>query len=126
MHNSLRLVKGPARCTLYMHPADAAARALRDGMRVRVQSRTGHIEVPLEVTDAVMPGVVSLPHGWGHERKGVRLGVAARHAGASMNDLTDEGRIDPLIGTAVLNGVSVTVAAAEATEAEPPLRAAAR
>jgi anaerobic selenocysteine-containing dehydrogenase len=114
MHNSLRLVKGPARCTLYMHPSDATARRLESGSRVRVRSRTGEIEVPLEVTDTVMPGVVSLPHGWGHERKGVQLGVASRHAGASINDLTDETLIDPTCGTAVLNGVTVEVAAAVA------------
>jgi anaerobic selenocysteine-containing dehydrogenase len=117
MHNSLRLVKGPERCTLYMHPRDAAARGLVDAQRVRVRSRTGEIEVPLEVTDAVMPGVVSLPHGWGHQRDGVRLRVAARHAGASLNDLTDESLIDPQCGTAILNGVEVEVAAADATAA---------
>src|SRR5262249_51365873 len=99
MHNSLRLVKGRERCTLYMHPEDAAARNLGAGQPVSVRSRVGAIEVPLEITDAVMRGVVSLPHGWGHGRGGVRLEVASRHAGASMNDITDDSLIDTSCGT---------------------------
>jgi len=109
MHNSQRLVKGPARCVLYMHPSDAQRRGLENGERVCVRSRTGAIEVPLEITEAVMPGVVSLPHGWGHDRPGTRLGVASRHAGASLNDLTDEQAIDEVCGTAALNGITVHV-----------------
>lgn len=109
MHNSLRLVKGPQRCTLRMGQEDAGARSLAQGDRVRVTSRTGSIEVTLDVSDEMMPGVVSLPHGWGHDRPGVRLSVASAHAGASLNDLTDEAMVDPLCGTAVLNGVPVTV-----------------
>jgi anaerobic selenocysteine-containing dehydrogenase len=109
MHNAPRLVKGPDRCTLLMHPTDAAARGLAGGDRVRVRSRAGEVEAPLEVSDEMMPGVVSLPHGWGHYREGVRLGVAARHAGASLNDLTDELRVDPLGGTAAFSGVPVEV-----------------
>jgi len=112
MHNSLRLVKGPLRCTLYMHPGDAAARGLVQGQKVAVRTEAGAIEVPLEVTDAVMPGVVSLPHGWGHGRERVQLGVAARHPGTSVNDVTDVHRIDPVCGTAVLNGVAVEVVTA--------------
>lgn len=109
MHNSHRLVKGKPRCTLHMHPDDAAPRGLENGEVVKVRSRVGELEVPIEVTDAVMPGVVSLPHGWGHSRPGAQLSVASAHAGVSANDLTDELVIDESCGTAVLNGVSVEV-----------------
>ncbi len=109
MHNSLRLVKGPAACTLQLHPADAAARGLADGSLARVRSRVGEVRVPVSVTDAVSPGVACLPHGWGHARPGAALGVAAAHAGASYNDLADEERLDALSATAALNGIPVTV-----------------
>jgi anaerobic selenocysteine-containing dehydrogenase len=110
MHNSERLVRGKRSCTVLMHPADAASRGLADGERVRVTSRTGSIEAELETTDAMMPGVASVPHGWGHARPGVRLSVASAHAGASINDLTDDARIDALAGTASFSGVLVRVA----------------
>ena len=116
MHNSQRLVKGKPRCTLMMHPDDAADRGVEDGATVRLLSRVGEVEVPVEVTDGVMRGVVSLPHGWGHDRAGIRLGIASRHAGASINDVIDDQRIDALTGTAVLNGTPVEV---EATAAAP-------
>ena len=112
LHNSLRLVKGPNRCTLLMHPLDASARGLSDGASVRVASRVGEVVTSLTVTDAVMPGVVSLPHGWGHDRPGAQLSVASAHAGVSLNDVTDEKRVDALSGNAVLNGVPVEVGAA--------------
>ncbi len=111
MHNAARLMRGDDRCTLLMHPADAEARGLTSGQHVRVRSRTGEIQVPLEVSDTVMPGVVSLPHGFGHGRPGVQLRVAARHAGASINDLTDDQLLDPLCGTAAFSGVRVDVGA---------------
>ena len=109
MHNSHRLVKGPNRCTLLMHPSDAARIGVAGGTRVRVRSRTGTIAVEAEVSDAVMPGVVSLPHGWGHDRPDVRLAIASAHAGASINDLTDELAIDAVSGNAAFSGVAVTV-----------------
>jgi len=109
MHNSERLVRGKRRCTLFMHPADAAQRTLSDGAHVAVRSRTGEIEVELEVTDAMMPGVVCLPHGWGHAREGVQLRVAAAHGGASLNDITDDQRVDALSGNAAFCGVPVEV-----------------
>ena len=112
MHNYHRLVKGPQRCTLWMHPRDAEAHGLDDGASVRVASRVGEVTVPLEVTDGIRPGVVSLPHGWGHDRPGTRLEVARRHAGVSLNDLTDPRRVDPASGNAALSGVPVTVAPA--------------
>ena len=109
MHNSERLVKGKERCTLLMHPADAAARGLKHGERVRVTSRAGVVEAPLELSDEMRPGVVSLPHGWGHGRPGTRLAVASERPGVSFNDLADETLVDPLCGTARLNDVPVEV-----------------
>jgi anaerobic selenocysteine-containing dehydrogenase len=92
-----------------MHPDDARARGLGDGQTVQVRSRVGSVPVRLELTDAVMPGVVSLPHGWGHGRPGVRLRVAAAHAGVSLNDLTDDRAVDALLGTAAFSGTPVQV-----------------
>jgi anaerobic selenocysteine-containing dehydrogenase len=112
MHNSHRLVKGPVRCTLQVHPDDAAARGLADGDRASLRSKKGEVTVPVEVTDEVMRGVVCLPHGWGHDRPGAALGVAAAHAGASMNDVTDDDVVDDLCGTAILTAVPVEVARA--------------
>jgi anaerobic selenocysteine-containing dehydrogenase len=109
MHNSLRLVKGKDRCTLLMHPEDAAQLGVAGEAMVAVSSRTGRIEVPLELSDEVMRGVVSLPHGWGHHRTGTRLSVAASHAGVSINDLTDDSLVDDLSGNAVLSGIPVRV-----------------
>jgi anaerobic selenocysteine-containing dehydrogenase len=112
MHNSPRLVKGKDRCTLLMHPRDALARGLEAGQRVRIRSRVGTVEAPLEITEAVRPGVVSLPHGFGHARDGVRLRVAGAHAGVSLNDLTDHERVDLLSGNASFSGVPVEVTGA--------------
>jgi anaerobic selenocysteine-containing dehydrogenase len=109
MHNCHRLVRGKQRCTLLMHPEDAVRLGLEDGRIVAIRSRVGRIEAPLELSDEIMPGVVSLPHGWGHDRQGTRLSVAGQHPGASANDITDEQQVDPLIGTAVLNGVPVLI-----------------
>jgi anaerobic selenocysteine-containing dehydrogenase len=113
-HNSLRLVKGPVRCTLRMHPDDAAPRGIVAGDRVRIASRAGEVTAPVELSDEMMRGVVSLPHGWGHDRPGVRLSVASAHAGVSVNDVTDAQVIDALCGTASLTGVPVEVTRAEA------------
>jgi anaerobic selenocysteine-containing dehydrogenase len=109
MHNTQRLVKGPEACTLIMHPDDARSRGLSDGQTVRVRSRVGQVAVPLNVSAEVAAGVVSLPHGWGHAREGVALGVAATRPGSSINDLTDEQRLDALSGNAGFSGVPVTV-----------------
>jgi anaerobic selenocysteine-containing dehydrogenase len=92
-----------------MHPDDASRLSVAGEAMVAVVSRAGRIEVPLELSDEVMPGVVSLPHGWGHHRPGVRLSVAGEHPGASINDLTDELAVDGLCGNAVLSGVPVRV-----------------
>jgi len=114
MHNLPLLVRGPARCTLHVHPDDAARLALADGGRARIRSRVGELEVPVEVTDDIRPGVVSLPHGWGHDQDGAGMGVARANAGVNSNVLTDEDVVEPLTGTAVLNGIPVVVTAVAA------------
>jgi len=112
MHNSERLVSGKARCVLWMHPQDASARGLVALQDVAVQSRVGQITVPLHITADIRQGVVSLPHGWGHGRSGVQLRVAQAHAGASINDLTDDRLPDPISGNAAFSAVPVQVMAA--------------
>jgi anaerobic selenocysteine-containing dehydrogenase len=111
MHNSHRLVKGRPRCTLLIHPRDAAARDLATGDLARLESQAGGLTMPVEVTDAIMPGVVSLPHGWGHDREGTWLTVARQFPGVSLNDATSEFDLDTLSGTAAFNGVAVSVRA---------------
>lgn len=109
LHNSRPMIKGRDRCTLLMHPDDADERGLTHGGKVRVRSRVGEVTVPLHVTDQIMRGVVSLPHGFGHDREGIELSVAASQPGASVNDLTDDTFVDGISGTAALNGVSVQI-----------------
>ena len=109
MHNSPRLVKGADRCVLLVHPDDAAPRQLLDGDLAVLESEAGTVTVAVEVTGAIRPGVVSLPHGWGHDRDGVRLRVARAHAGVSANDVTSERHLDTLSGNAAFNGLPVTV-----------------
>ena len=92
MHNLPALVKGKDRCTLHIHPDDAERLGLDDGGRALVSSAAGRIEAPVELTDAIMPGVVSIPHGWGHDAPGVRMRVASEHAGVNSNVLADETR----------------------------------
>ncbi|MBG3939850.1 molybdopterin oxidoreductase family protein [Pseudomonas aeruginosa] len=112
MHNYHRLVKGKPRHQLLMHPRDLEGRGLVDGQRVRVRSRVGSVEVEVAASSEMMPGGVSLPHGWGHARPGVQLAIARAQAGASANDLTDERHLDLLSGNAALNGLPVEVEAA--------------
>ena len=111
MHNVPALVKGRDRCTLQVHPADADRLALTDGGGARVTSRAGSLTARVEVTDRVMPGVVSLPHGWGHGVTGTRMTVAAAHPGVNSNVLTDEFAVDRLSGNSVLNGIPVEIKA---------------
>jgi anaerobic selenocysteine-containing dehydrogenase len=110
MHNIDVLVKGKERCVLQVNPADASRVGLLDGGIARVTSRTGLVEVLVEVTDEVMPGVVSLPHGWGHHDSAVAMMVARAHPGVNSNYLSDDTLLDPVSGNAVLNGIPVTVA----------------
>jgi len=109
MHNLEVLVKGRPRCTLQIHPDDASRLGLADGARARVASRAGAIEIPVEVTDGIMPGVASIPHGWGHDAPDLQMQIAAAHAGANSNRLTDELVLDPLSGNTVLNGIPIVV-----------------
>ncbi len=111
LHNSHRMVKGKQRCTLLMHPGDANDAGICDSQTVELRSKSGSVKVGVELSDEMMRGVVSLPHGWGHGRAGVELSVASAHAGVSVNDVTDPAEIDLLSGNAVLNGVPVEVIA---------------
>lgn len=113
LHNLPRLIGGSERCTLLIHPEDAAGRGLEHGARARVRSVSGAVEVSIEVSDAVIPGVVSLPHGYGHDLPGVAQSLAAARPGVNMNLLTDPEAIDPLGTTAILNGTPVAVTAAD-------------
>jgi anaerobic selenocysteine-containing dehydrogenase len=112
MHNVNVLVKGKPRCTLQVHPDDATRLELADGADAKVTSRTGAVVVPVEVTDGIRPGVVSIPHGWGHALEGVEMAVARAHAGVNSNLLADEELFDPVSGNAVLNGIPVSVSSA--------------
>ncbi|MDG9718110.1 molybdopterin oxidoreductase family protein [Streptomyces sp. DH24] len=112
MHNVPALTGGTNRCTLHIHPDDAARLGVTDGAPVRVTGAGGEVTAPAEVTDAVRPGVVSLPHGWGHDRPGTRLRHAATDPGVNVNQLLDGSLLDPLSGNAVLNGVPVELAPA--------------
>ncbi len=112
MHNSHRLVKGRNRCTLLMHPKDAEALDISNNQLVIATSRIGSIVIKAEISDEIMEGVVSIPHGWGHNRENTQMSVANRYAGVSINDLTDHLLIDPLTGNAAFNGVPVRVSRA--------------
>jgi anaerobic selenocysteine-containing dehydrogenase len=109
MHNLPTLAKGPERCTLLVHPNDAERLGLRHGGRARVMRKGRAVEAPVELSETMSPGVVCLPHGWGHDRAGTQLRVAAERPGSSLNDVLDETLRDPLSGNAVLSGVAVTV-----------------
>ncbi|EAY30754.1 molybdopterin oxidoreductase family protein [Microscilla marina] len=109
MHNSERLTKGSNRCTMHMHPQDAQKRRLQQGQMATVSSRVGNIDIQVEITDQMMPGVVSIPHGWGHHYSDIRLQTAQQRPGVSINDLTDELLIDELSGNAAFSGVPVKV-----------------
>ncbi|MEV0283854.1 molybdopterin-dependent oxidoreductase [Kribbella sp. NPDC050820] len=111
MHNSARLVKGKPRHQLLMNPDDLAKRDLADGQLVNVSSAAGTVAVEVAASNDMMPGVVSLPHGFGHGRPGVQLSVANQVAGPSINDVTDTELTDTVAGTAAVNGVPVTVTA---------------
>jgi anaerobic selenocysteine-containing dehydrogenase len=108
-HNVAGLAKGQQLCTLQVHPDDAVRCGVHDGGSARVRSRAGEVEVTVEVTDELRPGVVSLPHGFGHDLDGVELTVARRQPGVNSNVLTDREAVDPLSGTAVLNGIPVEI-----------------
>ncbi len=114
MHNMKVLTKGSLACTAQLHPDDARRIGVSSGDTVRIESRVGVIEVAAEVTDSLMPGVVSVPHGWGHGVPGTRMAVAAEKPGVNSNVLTDEAVVDPLSGNGVLSAIPVTVTAVSA------------
>ena len=109
MHNSKRLVKGRERCTMLVNPKDAEKLQLKKLQIVSVTSSVGTIKIPIEITSEIMQGVLSIPHGWGHHRKGTKIKVAENHAGVSLNDLTDANKIDALTGNADFSGTKVKI-----------------
>jgi anaerobic selenocysteine-containing dehydrogenase len=109
MHNIAVLTKGSLACTAQLHPSDAQRLGVATGDEVRITSRVGHIEIPVEITDSVTQGVVSVPHGWGHDMAGTQMDVARRKAGVNSNILSDDKAMDPLSGNAVLSAIPVTV-----------------
>jgi anaerobic selenocysteine-containing dehydrogenase len=111
MHNLPLLVKGPSPCTMLIHPQDALRLGLESGSLATVSSDTASLEIAVEVTDSIMPGVVSIPHGWGHSQPGADMKVAARHAGVNVNRLLNSSRLDPLSGTIIQNAVPVQIKA---------------
>ncbi len=111
MHNLPVLAKGPMRCTALVHPKDAERLGLQDGALADIRSAGGHVQAQVHVTTDMMPGVVSLPHGWGHDAPGAQMRVAAERPGANINALLDDQRRDPLSGNAVLGGVAITMQA---------------
>src|SRR5258708_14523871 len=110
MHNVRVRVNGHDRCTLLIHPDAARRFGLHDGDQAQVSSEAGAVVVPVEVTDAIKPGVVSLPHGWGHDKAGTRMAVANEHPGVNTNVLSPGGFVDVLSGNAAVNGIPVSVA----------------
>lgn len=111
LHNSERLMKGKNRCTILINPADANRLEIENGQLVKVSSRVGAVEIPCEISDKIMPGVVSIPHGYGHARNGVKLDTARNYAGVSLNDLTDETVLDELTGNAAFSNARVRLEA---------------
>ena len=109
LHNSYRMVKGRERCTALIHPDDAAKQDIIDGEIIEVRSRIGAIQIKAELSDEMMAGAISIPHGWGHHRDGIQLDVAAAHAGVSINDIIDDELVDELCGVAVINATPVTI-----------------
>ncbi len=109
MHNARSLVKGPARTQVLLHPSDAERLGLPDGALVRLRSRVGAVTATLTVDAAMMPGVASLPHGWGHASAAATLSVAGAIGGPNANELTDEELVEPVLGTSILNGVPITI-----------------
>lgn len=110
MHNSYRLVKGKERCVAHINQLDAENLKIVNGQLIKVNSRVGEIKIPVEITETIMPGVISIPHGWGHGQEGTKMSIANAHSGVSINELTDEKFVDELTGNAALNGVPVEVA----------------
>jgi anaerobic selenocysteine-containing dehydrogenase len=112
MHNVPSLVSGAERCLLFVHPKDAAERGIGDGEVALMESRVHRAPVRVQLTEDIAPGVVSLPHGWGHAASAKWQRVAGKHPGVSVNDWTDEAVVEDVVGQSVLNGVPVRISAA--------------
>jgi len=109
LHNSYRMVKGRDRCTALIHPDDAKEKNINEGELITVTSRIGSINIKAEITDEMMPGTLSIPHGWGHHREGIQMDIAAKHAGVSINDIIDDELVDELCGVSVINATPITI-----------------
>jgi len=120
IHNSARMAKGKNRCTLMVHPDDAETYQINEGLQVTVSSHIGSIQLAAQITDEIARGVVSIPFGWGHGRKGIKLSVAAKIPGVSINDITDDQAVDAVSGTAAFNAVPVSIKAAKRAGLTPP------
>src|SRR5262249_28139992 len=120
LHNLPSLVRGRPRCLLYVHPDDAAARGIPDGAVAWLESRVHAGPVPIELSTEMRRGVVSLPHGYGHQAIGVHQPTAGSHAGVSVNDWTDDGDVEAVVGQSILNGVPVRLGKLPSTEATGP------
>lgn len=116
MHNLHTLVKGKERCTLQIHPRDAEPLGIAQGDMVMVEGPEGQAAAPAEITEDIRQGVVCLPHGWGHDRDGLRMAIAAAHPGYNINQISPAGMVDPASGNAVCNGIPVSVRLLEAAE----------
>ena len=114
MHNLPSLARSKNQCYLLMNKLDAESRRIDDGSQVRVSTPIGSIELPVMLTDRIMPGVVSVPHGWGHHRSNTQMAIAQKNPGVSLNDIIDDRQVDAFSGNAILNGQKVKVTAAEA------------
>lgn len=122
LHNSQRLVKGKNRCTLMIHPDDAKTAKLNNGDTALVESRVGMLHIEVLISQDIMPGVISIPHGWGHKAKGMQLRVASQHPGVNINNLTDDMLVDRLTGTSALNGIPVKVCKVSSKPDKPRVR----
>ncbi len=109
MHNLQRMIKGPNSCTAMINPEDAESYNIKSGDQIRIKSRVNEVELEAEVTDEIMRGTISIPHGWGHDREGAQLNTASTKAGVSFNDLADDQLVDPLSGVSVINAIPVTI-----------------
>lgn len=123
LHNSYRLVKGKKRCTLMIHSEDAKKAKLTSGDTALVESRVGMLHIETQVTDKMMPGVISIPHGWGHSMPGTQLQIASKYAGVNINVLSDDRFVDKLTGTTALNGIPVSVSKVESNHQNPDSKA---
>lgn len=109
MHNIGRLMRGRDRCTMLIHPKDAETLSINEGQMVQVSSEVTSVQIAAEITEDIMPGSISIPHGWGHHRSGTKMAIAEAHAGVSFNDLADDTLLDTVSGVSVINAIPVSL-----------------